>query len=89
MFCALGSCAFVFSGGNILKTSKRLNEDEVNQLLIDSLVNNEKIETEELNERAENLDKSEDDANITEEYEEILRTKEEHHHCCVSSKESI
>ena len=38
-------------------------------------MNNETIETEELNERAEKVDKPEDAANIIEECEEILRTK--------------
>ena len=43
------------------------------QLLIDSLVNNDTIETEELNERTEKVDKPEDAANMK--YEEILLTK--------------
>ena len=38
-------------------------------------MNNETIETEELNERAEKVDKPEDAANIIKECEEILRTK--------------
>ena len=45
------------------------------QLLIDSLVNNDTIETDELNERAEKVDKREDSAHIINEYEEIFRTK--------------
>ena len=45
------------------------------QQLIDSLVNNDTIETEELNERAKKIDKPEDAANIMKEYEEILHTK--------------
>ena len=45
------------------------------QQLIDSLVNNDTIETEELNERAEKVDKPEDAANIIKEYEEIFRMK--------------
>ena len=45
------------------------------QHLIDSLVNNDSIETEELNEGAEKVDKPEDAANIIKEYEEILRIK--------------
>ena len=45
------------------------------QLLIDSLVNNDTVEIEELNERAEKVDKLEDATNIIKEYEEILRTK--------------
>ena len=43
--------------------------------LIDSLVNNDTIETEELNEKADKVEKPEDAANIIKEYEEILRTK--------------
>ena len=55
-------------------------EDEANQrrrseTIADSLVNSETIETEELNERAEKVDKPEDTANIVNECEEILRTK--------------
>ena len=47
-----------------VKKTKRLNEEEVKQQLIDSLVKNDTIETEELNERAEKVDKPEDAANI-------------------------
>ena len=45
------------------------------QQLIDSLVNDDTTETEELNERAEKVDKTEDAADIVKEYEENLRTK--------------
>ena len=48
---------------------------EVTQLFINSLVNNDKIEAEELNQRAENVDKPEDVASIIKEHEEIFRTK--------------
>ena len=58
-----------------MKKTKRLNEEEVKQQLLDSLINNDKTETEELNERAEKVDKPEDAANIIKEYEEILCTK--------------
>ena len=78
MFCAQRSCTFCFEwwkGSENVKKIKRLNEGEVKQLLIESLVNNDKIETEELNERAENVDKLEDADNINKEYEKILRTK--------------
>ena len=74
-FCAQRSCVvvckgrfrflvywlfFVFSGGKVLK---------------DSLVNNDTIETEELNEKAGKVEKPEDAADIINEYEEILLTK--------------
>ena len=78
VFCAQRSCTFCFQrwkGSENVKKKKRLNKDEVKQLLIDSLVNNDRIETEELNESAENVDKREHTANIIEEYEEILCTK--------------
>ena len=45
------------------------------QHLIDSLVKNDTIETEELNEKAEKVEKPEDWVDVTKEYEEILRTK--------------
>ena len=62
-------------GSESVKKTKQLNEEEVKQRLIDSLVNNDSIETEELNEGAEKVDKPEDAANIIKEYEEILRIK--------------
>ena len=62
-------------GSESVKKTKQLNEEEVKQHLIDSLVNNDTIETEELNERAEKVDKPEDAANIIKEFEEILCIK--------------
>ena len=44
-------------------------------MFINSLVNNDKIEAEELNQRAENVDKPEDAASIVKEHEENFRTK--------------
>ena len=38
-------------------------------------MNSDKIEIEELNEKADKVEKSEDAANIIKEYEEIIRTK--------------
>ena len=58
-----------------VKKTKRLNEEKVKQQLTDSLVNNDTIETEGLNERVQKLDKPEDATNIIKEYEEILHTK--------------
>ena len=58
-----------------VKKTKRLNQEEVKQQLIDSLVNNGTTETEELNKRVEKVDKPEDVAYIIREYEEILCTE--------------
>ena len=41
---------------------------------------NNAVEIEELNERAEKVEKPEDAANIIREYEEILRAKKKGHH---------
>ena len=54
---------------------KRLNEEKVKQQLIDSLVNNDTIETEELNKEAEKVQKPEDPADNIKQNVEILRTK--------------
>ena len=43
--------------------------------MIDSLINNDIIETEELNEKADNAEKPEDAAAIIKQYEDVIRTK--------------
>ena len=54
---------------------KRLNQEEIRKQLVDSLVNNDMVETEELNEQAGIVDKPEDAADLIKKYEEILGTK--------------
>ena len=65
----------MWKGSENVKKTKWLNEEEIKQQLIDSLLNNDTIKTEELNGRAEKVKKPEDAADIIKEYEEILRTK--------------
>ena len=62
-------------GSENVKKTKWLSEEEVKQQLIDSLVNNDTIEREALNEKAEKVGKPEDAADVIKDYEEILRTK--------------
>ena len=57
------------------KKTKRLNQEEVKKQLVDSLVNNDMVETEELNEQAGIVDKPEDAADLIKKYEEILKRK--------------
>ena len=71
----IGCCFQWWKGSENGKKTKRLNEEEVKQQLIDSLMNNDTIETEELNEKAEKVDKAEDAADVIKEHEEIPRTK--------------
>ena len=55
--------------------TKRHNKENIKQQLIDSLVNNDTIETEELKKEANRVKKLEDAADVIKQYEEILRTK--------------
>ena len=55
--------------------TKCLNKDETKKQLIESITTNNAVEIEELNERAERVEKPEDAADIIKEYEQILRTK--------------
>ena len=55
--------------------TKRHNKENIKQQLIDSLVNNDTIETEELKQEANRVKKLEDAADVIKQYEEILRTK--------------
>ena len=43
--------------------------------MIDSIVNNDIIETKELNEKADKVEKAEDAAAVIKQYEDIIRTK--------------
>ena len=65
----------MWKGSENVKKTKQLNEEEVKQQMIDSLVNSNIIETEELNEETEKVDKPEVAADIIKEYEEILHMK--------------
>ena len=65
----------VKKGSDNAKKIRRLSKEEIKQHHIDYLMNSDKIEIEELNEKADKVEKSEDAANIMKEYEEIIRTK--------------
>ena len=57
------------------KKTRRLNKEEIKKQLIDSIVNNDIIETQELNEKADKVEKPEDAAAVIKQYEDIIRTK--------------
>ena len=72
--------AFIFClqlrrGSENTKKTRRLNKEEIEKELIDSITINDVVETEELNEKAEKVEKPEDEAEIIKQYEKILRTK--------------
>ena len=59
---------------NTTKTT-RLSKEEIKKQLIDSIINNDKFETEELNEKADKAEKPKDAAAIIKQYEGIISTK--------------
>ena len=68
-------CLQLRRGSENTKKTKRLATEEIKKQLINSLVNNDRIETEELNEKVDRVEKPKDAADIKKQYEEILCTK--------------
>ena len=60
-------------GSENAKKTRILSKEEIKQQLIDSIVNNDIIKTEELNEEADQAEKPEDAAAIIKQYEEKKR----------------
>ena len=68
-------CLLVWKGSENAKKRRRLDKDEIKKQVIESMVNNDIIETDELNEKAEEVQKPEDAAAVIKQYENIIRTK--------------
>ena len=64
----------MWKGGEVKKT-KRLTHEEVKKQLIESMVVNDFVETDELNKEVEEVQGPEEAATVIKEYEEIIRTK--------------
>ena len=58
-----------------VKKTKRLTHEEVKKQLIESMVVNEVVETNELNKQAEEVQDLEEAAKVIQKYENIIRTK--------------
>ena len=65
----------MWRGSQNAKKTKRLDKEEIKNQLIDSLVNNDTSEMEELNEKADKVEKPEDAPTNIKEYEDLIRTK--------------
>ena len=65
----------MWGGSENTKKTRRLNKEEIKKQLIDSIVNNDIIETKELHEKADKVEKPQDAADVIKEYEDIIRTK--------------
>ena len=60
-------------GSENTKKTRRLSKEEIKKQLTDSIVNNDIIETEELNEKTNNAEKPKDAAVIIKQYEDIIQ----------------
>ena len=61
--------------GSDVKKTKRLTQDEVKKELMESMINNEVMETDELNKQAEEVQKPEVAPDLIKQYVDIIRTK--------------
>ena len=68
-------CLQVWKGSENVKKTRRLDKDESKKQLIKSMVNNDLIETDELNKKADKVEKPENAAAVIKQYKEIIRTK--------------
>ena len=64
----------MWKDSNVKKT-KRLTHEEVKKQLIKSMVVNDFVETQQLNKKAEEVQKPEDAAAVIKQYERIIQTK--------------
>ena len=67
-------CLQLQKGSENTKKTRRLSNAEIKKQLINSVVNNDIIETKELNEKADKVEKPEDAAAVIKQYEDV-RTK--------------
>ena len=63
----------MWKGAEVKKT-KRLTHDKIKKQLIELMVVNEVVESDELNKQAEEVQKPEDAADLIKQYEDIIRT---------------
>ena len=61
--------------GSDVKKTKRLTHEEIKKQLTESIVNNNIIETDDLNKKAEEVQKPEDAAAVIKQYEKIIWIK--------------
>ena len=61
--------------GAELKKTRKLTRDEIEKHLIESMVMNEIVESDELKKQAEEVQKPKDAANLIKQYDGIIRTK--------------
>ena len=65
----------MWTGAADSKKTKRLSKDKIKKQLLESMIINEVVESEELNKEAEEIQQPEEAAKVIEQYEDILKTK--------------
>ena len=65
----------MWKGAADSKKTKRLSQEEIKKQLLESIVINEVMESEELNKQAEEVQDTEEAAKVIQKYENIIRTK--------------
>ena len=68
-------CSQVWKGVADSKKTKRLSKDKTKKQLLESIIINEAVESEELNKKAEEMQESEEAAKVIKQYEDIIKTK--------------
>ena len=68
-------CLQLKKGSENTKRTRRYSREGIKQQLIDSIFNNDIIKTEELNEKADKVEKPEGAAAIIKQYEDVIGTK--------------
>ena len=67
----------MWKGAADSKKKKRLSKHEIKKQLLESIIINEVVESEELNKEAEEIQQPEEAAKVIKQYEDIIKTKKE------------
>ena len=65
----------MWTGAADSKKTKRLSKDKIKKQLLESMIINEVVESEELNKEAEEIQQPEEAAKVIKQYEDIIKTK--------------
>ena len=68
-------CLQVWKGFENAKKTRRLDKNEIKKQLIESIVNNDLVETDELNKKADKVEEPEDVTAVLKQLEDVIRTK--------------
>ena len=67
------SCLQVWKGESDSKKTKQLSKDDIKKQLLESIIINEALESEELNREAEGVQDPEEAAKVIQKYENIIK----------------